>query len=210
MYKASAQTLLPTSIIGSLPRPSWHTVSLGRRTFLEAMVNARWREQYDSIPEDTRDFSLIRAKKALKKKMPTRNPNRQYWNEQQFQKLRYSQPGDLVSRGPLPWRLLAYMLQLSPEVDGLRKLVHKRLMDPKQLEAGERHLERMLISLHAGDFVKLTPEQVAAINLVVVNAVAVIGTVWAHMQVTPVAKPSLAEGTKVKLPDGTAAKVVKS
>lgn len=118
----------------------------------------RWREQYDSIPEDTRDFGLIKAKKALKKKMPTRNPNRQYWNEAQFEKLRFSLPGDLVSRGPLPWRLLAYMLQLSPEVDRLRRLVHKRLMDPKQLDASERHLERMLISLHAGDFVKLTPE----------------------------------------------------
>lgn len=118
----------------------------------------RWRQQYDSIPDDTRDFGLIKAKKALKKKMPTRNPNRQYWNEQQFEKLRFAQPGDLASRGPLPWRLLAYMLQLSPEVDRLRHLVHKRLMDQKQLEAGERHLERMLISLHAGDFVKLTPE----------------------------------------------------
>jgi K+ potassium transporter len=39
--------LLPTSIIGSLPRPAWHTVQLGSRTFLEAMVNARWREQYE-------------------------------------------------------------------------------------------------------------------------------------------------------------------
>src|ERR1700737_1127245 len=47
MYKASAGALLPTSIIGSLPRPAWHTVQLGRRSFLEAMVNARWREQYE-------------------------------------------------------------------------------------------------------------------------------------------------------------------
>ena len=47
MYKASADILLPTSVIGSLPRPAWHTASLGRQTFLEAMVNARWREQYE-------------------------------------------------------------------------------------------------------------------------------------------------------------------
>jgi hypothetical protein len=47
MYKASAGILLPTSIIGSLPRPSWHTAVLGARSFLEAMVNARWREQYE-------------------------------------------------------------------------------------------------------------------------------------------------------------------
>src|SRR5580704_19018345 len=47
MYKASATTVLPTSIIGSLPRPAWHTMQLGSRSFLEAMVNARWREQYE-------------------------------------------------------------------------------------------------------------------------------------------------------------------
>jgi superfamily II DNA/RNA helicase len=117
----------------------------------------RWKQQYDQIPEDTKDPMLIRAKKALKKKMPTRSPERQYWNDQQFEKLRLAQPGDLVSRGPLPWRLLAYMLQISPEVDRLRALVHKRLMDPKQLEASERQLEQMLMTLHAGDFARLDP-----------------------------------------------------
>ena len=36
MYKASADVVLPTSIIGSLPRPSWYTENLGTRSFLEA------------------------------------------------------------------------------------------------------------------------------------------------------------------------------
>jgi 5-methyltetrahydropteroyltriglutamate--homocysteine methyltransferase len=47
MFKASATTVLPTSIIGSLPRPSWYTATLGRHTFLEAMMNSRFREQYE-------------------------------------------------------------------------------------------------------------------------------------------------------------------
>lgn len=47
MYKASAGVVMPTSIIGSLPRPSWYTAQLGVKSFLEAMVNARWREQYE-------------------------------------------------------------------------------------------------------------------------------------------------------------------
>mgnify|MGYP003693897497 CR=1 FL=1 len=38
---------LPTSIIGSLPRPNWYTAVLGSRSFLEAMVNSRYREQYE-------------------------------------------------------------------------------------------------------------------------------------------------------------------
>ncbi len=47
MYRASAGITLPTSIIGSLPRPSWFTSQLGKENFLEAMMNLRWREQYE-------------------------------------------------------------------------------------------------------------------------------------------------------------------
>jgi len=47
MYKASASVLLPTSIIGSLPRPAWYTATLGKKSFLEAMMSATYREQYE-------------------------------------------------------------------------------------------------------------------------------------------------------------------
>lgn len=46
MFKATAGITLPTTIIGSLPRPSWFSENLGTRTFLHAMMNARFREQY--------------------------------------------------------------------------------------------------------------------------------------------------------------------
>jgi 5-methyltetrahydropteroyltriglutamate--homocysteine methyltransferase len=47
MFKATANVMLPTSIIGSLPRPAWYTAALGTQSFLEAMVNSRFREQYE-------------------------------------------------------------------------------------------------------------------------------------------------------------------
>src|SRR4029077_13862313 len=47
MYKASAGVTLPTSSIGSLRRPAWYTAVLGRKRFLEAMANSRYREQYE-------------------------------------------------------------------------------------------------------------------------------------------------------------------
>ena len=47
MLKASANVVLPTSIIGSLPRPHWYDAVLGPQSFLEAMMNARYREQYE-------------------------------------------------------------------------------------------------------------------------------------------------------------------
>jgi 5-methyltetrahydropteroyltriglutamate--homocysteine methyltransferase len=46
MYTATAATLLPTTIIGSLPRPSWYTQNLGARDFRDAMVDRVYREQY--------------------------------------------------------------------------------------------------------------------------------------------------------------------
>ena len=46
MLKASAGTMLPTAIIGSLPRPSWYTDNLGTRSFLDAMVDIGFRDQY--------------------------------------------------------------------------------------------------------------------------------------------------------------------
>ena len=46
MLKATAGKMLPTTITGSLPRPSWYTENLGTRSFLDAMVTSRFREQY--------------------------------------------------------------------------------------------------------------------------------------------------------------------
>ena len=36
--------VLPTTITGSLPRPSWYTENLGTKSFLDAMVMSRFRE----------------------------------------------------------------------------------------------------------------------------------------------------------------------
>jgi len=56
MYKATEGIVLPTTIIGSLPRPGWYTQNLGRREFREAMVERSYREQYlDAVSTYLRD-----------------------------------------------------------------------------------------------------------------------------------------------------------
>ena len=56
MLRATAETMLPTTIIGSLPRPSWFTENLGSETFLRRMMNSRYREQYtDAVAVHLRD-----------------------------------------------------------------------------------------------------------------------------------------------------------
>src|SRR4249919_1760550 len=56
MYQATEQLILPTTITGSLPRPSWHTKNIGRRPFRDAIADARFREQYtDAVGTHVRD-----------------------------------------------------------------------------------------------------------------------------------------------------------
>lgn len=117
----------------------------------------RWRVKYDQIPEDTKDPGLLKAKKQLKKKMPRRRTDEQYWTQAQFEALREAPSAKLASRGRLPWRLLAYLLLKSPEVQPLRDLVGKRLLDPKGLEDARRDLNRMLITLWTAGYVTLEP-----------------------------------------------------
>jgi superfamily II DNA/RNA helicase len=117
----------------------------------------RWKEKYDAIPDDARDPGLIKAKKALKRKKPSRRENQQYWGEAQFKQLQAAPPGRLYSKGPLPWRLLAYLLKISPEVSRVRAVLRKRLMDEPRIRASEKALDNALRTLATAGFVTLEP-----------------------------------------------------
>src|SRR5262249_2518188 len=64
----------------------------------------------------------------------------------------------LYSKGPIPWRLLAYLLKLSPEIARVRAVMRKRLMDEPRIKANEKILESMLLTLASGGYVTLSPE----------------------------------------------------
>ncbi|WP_075083704.1 DEAD/DEAH box helicase [Mariniblastus fucicola] len=119
---------------------------------------ARWKEKYDSIPEDTKDPGLRKAKKALKKKRPKRREDVQYWSQQQFAQLEVAPSADLSSRGPLSWRLLVYLLDASSDVGRIRKLINGRLLDEKGRKVQQKALDRALITLWRGGYVTLDPK----------------------------------------------------
>ena len=65
---------MPTTVIGSLPRPSWYTENLGMRSFLDAMVTTRFREQYvDALSVYLREqevAELIQIIRRLEERLP--------------------------------------------------------------------------------------------------------------------------------------------
>lgn len=148
-------------IFGRAGRPQYdtegHVYSLAHEDDVKLL---RWKTKYDSIPEDTRDPGLIKAKKDLKRKKPDRRANQTYWGEAQFKSLQLAPPGKLYSKGPLPWRLLAHLLKASSDVSLLKSVIRKRLLDEPRILAGEKQLYRMLVTLSKGGFVELTPEYV--------------------------------------------------
>lgn len=117
----------------------------------------RWQEQYDSIPDDTRDPLLIRAKKKLKRKMPRRREGQQYWSEKQFQTLRAAPPGRLASRGQLPWRMLAWFIRRFGTMAALEDAVHRRMLSEELREREQKSLRQMLLTLESGGFITLDP-----------------------------------------------------
>ena len=117
----------------------------------------RWKQQFDQIPENSKDPGMLKMRKSLLKKKPSRNSTKKYWTETDFEKLQSAPPARLYSKGPLPWRLLAYLLKVSPDVDRIRNVVRKRLLDQPRIEAGMKQLTRMLTTLHEKGFVVLEP-----------------------------------------------------
>lgn len=118
---------------------------------------AKWKLKYDQIPEDTKDPGLRKAKKALKKKMPKKRDGFTYWSEAQFEQLKNAKSGKLSSRGPLPWRMLAHLLKVSPEVDKIRRLIDSRLLDGARAKTAMKDLRDMLQTLWRAGYVTLDP-----------------------------------------------------
>lgn len=159
---AGKQKLIDSStaqqIFGRAGRPQFddrgYVIALAHEDDVKLL---RWKEKYDQIPENTKDPGLLKAKKALKRKKPIRGETRLYWTEGQFKQLQAAPPGRLYSKGAIPWRLLAYLLKLSPEVSRVRGVLRRRLMDEPRIAAAERGLEQMLLTLARAGYVTLDP-----------------------------------------------------
>ena len=118
---------------------------------------AMWKVKYDSIPEETKDPTLMAAKKAILKKKPTRRQGFMYWSADQFTKLQTAAPARLASRGRLTWRWLGFLLDADSSIEPIRKVIRHRLMDLPTIEGELKRLTKMLVTLDRMGIVVLDP-----------------------------------------------------
>ncbi|MCY3777234.1 MAG: DEAD/DEAH box helicase [Candidatus Aminicenantes bacterium] len=146
-------------IFGRAGRPRWD-----RRGFVLALAPEeevkllRRKRRLEAIPARTRKSAFRQARKSLARKMRSRRRGRPSWDRSQFRRLVAARPAALASRGPLPWRYLAYLLKRSPQVDEVRTMVGKRLLSVRAVQSAQRALDDMLLTLWRGGYVTLDPE----------------------------------------------------
>lgn len=146
------QKLIPSSgahqMFGRAGRPQFDT-----RGYVYALAHeddakiAKWRKKYEQIDPKSKDPGIMRARKELERKRPTRRKTVQYWSEGQFRTLIQAGPAKLASRSMIPYQVLIYLLTRTGTLHESREFLSKRFNTPEWLAKFSEQLEHMIANL---------------------------------------------------------------
>ena len=110
---------------------------------------AKWRKRYEQIDPNSKDPGIMRARKQLERKRPSRRKTAQYWSEGQFKTLIEAGSARLASRSMIPYQVLIYLLTKTGSLSGVRQFISKRFNTPERLAKFQDQLEHMIDNLAA-------------------------------------------------------------
>ncbi len=137
-------------IFGRAGRPQFDT-----RGFVFAVAHeddvriAKWKERYDKIDPHSKDPGIMRMRKELERKRPTRRKTEQYWVEGHLKQLIEAGPAKLYSRSMIPYSVLIYLLTRSGSLREVREFLSRRFTSPDRIEKFQQQLGFMLDNLAA-------------------------------------------------------------
>ena len=109
----------------------------------------KWRKKYEQIDPRSKDPGLMRMRKELERKRPTRRKTEQYWSEGQFKTLIEAGPARLTSRSMIPYQVLIYLLTRTGTLHEVREFLSKRFNSPERIEKFQAQLDFMLDNLQS-------------------------------------------------------------
>ncbi|MFQ5462966.1 MAG: DEAD/DEAH box helicase [Phycisphaerae bacterium] len=118
----------------------------------------KWRRKYEQIDPNSKDPGILRARKALERKRPTRRKTEQYWTEGQFKTLIAAGPAKLASRRMIPYHFLVYLLNRSGSIKDVLAFLETRFAEPKRIEKFRDQLDFMIDNLAAFGFLTKSDE----------------------------------------------------
>ncbi|MFQ5805864.1 MAG: DEAD/DEAH box helicase [Phycisphaerae bacterium] len=109
----------------------------------------KWRKRYEQIDPRSKDPGIMRARKELERKRPTRRKTEQYWSEGLFKQLIAAGPARLRSRAMIPYQVLIFLLTKTGTLHEVRDFISKRFNAPERIEKFQNQLGFMLDNLAA-------------------------------------------------------------
>lgn len=154
--KPGERTLIPASdahqMFGRAGRPQFDA-----RGYVDVVAHdddvkiARWRKKYDQLDPRSTNPVILRMRKELERKRPSRRKTEQYWSKAQLEALVAAGPARLGSRAMIPYRFLIHVLLHDPDVDKVRAFLQRRFNSSDRLASFERQLDVMVGNLqHRG------------------------------------------------------------
>jgi superfamily II DNA/RNA helicase len=108
---------------------------------------AKWKKRYDQIDPNSRDPGIMRMRKELERKKPTRRKTEQYWVEGHFKQLIAAGPAKLYSRSMIPYSVLIYLLTRTGTLHDVRAFLSKRFNSAERIAAFQQQLDFMIGNL---------------------------------------------------------------
>ena len=108
---------------------------------------AKWRKKFDQIDPNSKDPGILRARKQLERKKPSRRKTEQYWTEGQFQTVIKAGPAKLYSRAMIPYQVLVYLITKRGSLREVREFLSKRFNSAPRLEKFQDQLNYMTDNL---------------------------------------------------------------
>ncbi len=112
----------------------------------------KWKRKYEQIDPKSKDPGLMRMRKQLERKKPSRRKTEQYWSEGQFRMLIEAGSARLASRSMIPYQVLIFLLTSTGTLHKVREFLAKRFNTPERLDKFQDQLDYMIDNLSAMGF----------------------------------------------------------
>ncbi|NOS99973.1 MAG: DEAD/DEAH box helicase [Phycisphaerales bacterium] len=107
----------------------------------------KWRRKYEQIDPHSKDLGILRARKDLERKRPSRRKTETYWTQGQFESLIKAGPAKLASRSMIPYQVLVFLLSRTGRLADIRQSLSKRFNTPDRIAGYQQQLEHMIDNL---------------------------------------------------------------
>ncbi len=109
----------------------------------------KWKKKYDLLPAGFKDPGVLRMRKQLERKRPSRRKTEQYWVEGHFKQLIEAGPAKLFSQSMIPYQVLIFLLTKTGSLHEANDFLSKRFNTPKRIAGFTEQIGFMIDNLAA-------------------------------------------------------------